>query len=73
MSSTKGEESTYLKAIRKLRKSIEKGEPKPETEPETLPLDLITTIEDVFQHRSGNIMASEAHVGTLKRVRERNA
>ncbi|SFO43840.1 hypothetical protein [Nitrosospira briensis] len=72
MSRIKGEESAYLRTIRKLRKSIENGDSKPATEPETLPLDLIITVEEVFQHRSGNLTASEAHVGILKRVLERN-
>jgi len=67
-----GREAGYLGTIEKLRMSIKKGSPEPEVKPEYLNLGEMVTATDVFQHRSGNLAQSEAHVAYLKKVLERN-
>jgi hypothetical protein len=67
-----GREAGYLETIEKLRKSIQSGLPKPEIKPKFLTLDEMTTATDVFQHRSGNLARSEAHVANLMKVLQRN-
>lgn len=66
------DESEYLGAIRKLRKCIKDGHSEPEIKPECLALDMMTTVPKVFQHRSGNLIASDAHVTILKKALERH-
>jgi len=44
---------------------INNGLPAPSDSPLTLPLSDIRIIEEVFQHRSGNLAATDAHVAAL--------
>ena len=57
-----------LTAIESLRARKATGKPEPEHKPTHLPLVSIDTCEDVFQHRSGNLAASNAHLETLKKA-----
>ena len=67
-----GREAGFLGTIGKLCKSIQKGLPEPKVKPKYLALDEIVTATDVFQHRSGHMAQSEAHVVNLMKVLERN-
>lgn len=67
-----GREEGYLGTIEKLHQSIKKGLPEPEVKPKCLALNEMVTATDVFQHRSGNLTQSEAHVAYLTKVLERN-
>lgn len=57
-----------LTAIEELRARKANGKPEPEQNPTHLPLVSIDTCEAVFQHRSGNLAACNAHLETLKKA-----
>ena len=57
-----------LTAIEELRAKKANGKPEPEQKPTHLPLDSINTCEAVFQHRSGYLAASNAHLESLKKA-----
>lgn len=54
--------------LEELRQQIKNGRPEPEEKPERLPIADIAECPDVFQHRSGNLARSHAHVRELVRV-----
>ena len=57
-----------ITAIDDLRAKKVNGKPEPEQKPTHLPLDSIDTCETVFQHRSGYLAASNAHLESLKKA-----
>lgn len=73
MTDIEAEEDSYLGAIGILRKRIKRGIAEPETKPKSLAIEEIHTDERVFQHRTGNLTASDAHVTTLQKALERDA
>lgn len=63
----------WLNELDELKQRIARGTAQPETTPGALPLGNIVRISEVFQHRSGNLAASEAHVRELGRALQAQA
>lgn len=60
--------SGYLSELKRLETKMIEGKPQPEVIPKGLPFDDIKVCEAVFQHRSGNSAAREAHLRELKKA-----
>lgn len=56
-----------IEARKKIEERISQGKPQP-ADPETLELDAIVIMEEVFQHRSNNLIPSRKHVDELTRA-----
>lgn len=55
---------------KKIEARISNGSPKPEVEPKFLNIKDVIVVEELFQHRSGNLAASKAHIkGLVKSLR----
>lgn len=54
--------------LEELKQQIDAGNPEPDVKPERLAMNDIRECPEVFQHRSGNLAQSQAHIRELVRV-----